>query len=70
MAKITVYYFTKGDITAGQTIRSQHLATLAKISKLGGEPIKETATEINESDLDGNGFYIPPLSKKNPDSKS
>jgi hypothetical protein len=70
MEKVTVYYFRGFSIVSGQFHNSPRMATLEFITKHNYEPLKETAIEVNRADLDGDGFYTPPQSKKNPDSKS
>jgi hypothetical protein len=56
MPKVTVYYFKKFDIKTGQMEHSKRPATLETITFIEGEPIKETAHEVDASELDGNGF--------------
>ncbi len=58
MQKTKVYYFTCFDITSGKNIRSKRPATLETITACNGEPIKETAQEVDISSLDANGFLV------------
>ena len=53
---VTVYFFIKYDIASDETLRSKRPATLEAIAWAGGEPLKETAEEIDASDLDELGF--------------
>jgi hypothetical protein len=57
MPRVTVYYFTKDDITVGAMVRSQRPATLETIVVCEGKLIEETAQHVDVSELDGNGFY-------------
>jgi hypothetical protein len=54
--KVTVYFFEKYDIATDNTVRSKRPATLDTINKVHGQAIDETALEIDETDLDGDGF--------------
>jgi hypothetical protein len=63
MAKVTVYHFKCFSITERDYASCfPKMATLERISNIrqGCKPIMETALEIDESNLDGNGFYISP----------
>ena len=57
MPRVTVYYFTKYDRTAGEMVRSQRPATLETISVCEGKLLEETAQQVDVSDLEDNGFY-------------
>lgn len=59
MEKIIVYYFTCFDISTRQEYKSPKMATRERIAELQKDcaPLKETAKEINISDLDPEGFY-------------
>ena len=58
MSKVTVYYFKKYHILEDKEFRSKRMTPLERIAEMDGAiPIKETAKEINISDLDSNGFY-------------
>jgi len=56
MKKVPVYFFQKYDIISNQKVRSKRPATLEAIDKVKGEPIMETALEVDETELDGDGF--------------
>lgn len=57
MDKVTVYYFTECPIRLGDKIRSKTPATEDTIKKReGAEILKETAQEVDISQIDGNGF--------------
>jgi len=60
MAKITVYHFRGFSITTNQFHVPPSMATIEFISKHNYDALKETAIEIDESKLDGNGLYFPP----------
>ena len=57
MPRVTVYYFTKCDITVGEMVRSQRPATLETIVVCEGKLIEETAQQVDVSERDENGFY-------------
>ena len=59
MPRVTVYYFTKYDITAGEVVLSQRPATLETIVSCEGKLIEETAQQVDVSELDEDGFYTP-----------
>ena len=54
--QVTVYFFTKYDIGSDQNLRSKRPATLEAIERSFGQPLMETAEEINVADLDEEGF--------------
>jgi hypothetical protein len=56
MKKVTVYFFECFDIIKGQNIRSERPGTLEAITRSNGRPIMETALEIDEAEVDGNGL--------------
>jgi hypothetical protein len=56
----TVHNFVIWDHFAGRNVRSAYKCTLERIKQIGGETIPDTAEEIEESDLGGDGVYIPP----------
>ncbi len=56
MKKVTVYFFEGYDIINDKFIRSQRPATLDTITKVCGQAIMETALEIDEAELDDEGF--------------
>jgi len=53
--KITVYRHKVFSGTDGMSVVAQGEATLATIEKYGGEPILESAREVDERELDPNG---------------
>ena len=55
MKKVTVYFFEKYDITTDRNVRSKRPATLDTINSVHGQAIVETALEIDETELDGDG---------------
>ena len=57
MAKVIVYQFKKYDINSDKEIASKAYATRQAIEQFGGRLIEESAIEIDESMLDGNGKY-------------
>jgi len=56
MKDITVYFFECYDINTDMFVRSQRPATLDAITKVCGQAIMETALEIDEAELDDEGF--------------
>ena len=61
MAKATVYYFTFFDRDKGETVRPRRPGTLDAIAKTrmaSVNPLISTAREVDESELDKNGFYL------------
>ena len=59
MPRVTVYYFMKYDITAGEMVCSQRPATLETIVVCEGKLIEDTAQHVDVAELDENGFYTP-----------
>jgi len=57
MADAYVYYFTVLDESTGHRVRSKRLATLETI-KGRGEPVMETQTTVDETELDDGGFLV------------
>jgi hypothetical protein len=57
MPRVTVYDFTKYDITVGEVVRSQRPATLETLVVCEGKLIEETAQQVDVAELDENGFY-------------
>ena len=51
-----VYYFRRFHIVRGEMEYSQRPATLEAIARSRGEPLMSTALEIDEAELDSNGF--------------
>ncbi len=54
--KAKVYFFTKYDIVTDRFVRSKRPATLKAITRVGGTTIKETALEVDKTELDADGF--------------
>jgi hypothetical protein len=59
MAKVTVYRFTKFDITDGNFKEPPSYASLETIKQIKGTVLEGSAIEIEEAMLDGNGMYKP-----------
>jgi hypothetical protein len=60
MAKATVYYFTFFDKDKGEIVRPRRPGTLEAIANTrmaSVKPLISTAREVDESELDDNGFY-------------
>jgi len=57
MKKVTVYYFKKWDDSTHQNLRSKHPGTLEAIKRAEGTELMETALEVDEAELDDNGFW-------------
>ena len=57
MADAYVYYFTILDRLTGKAVRSKRLATLEAI-KGRGEPVMETQTTVDQTELDSDGFLV------------
>ena len=60
MGKATVYYFIFFDTDKGESVRPRRPGTLEAIGNTGIEsakPLMRTALEVDESELDDNGFY-------------
>jgi hypothetical protein len=55
---VEVYYFTKYDVTTDQKTRSKRPATLEAIDRVGGEALPLTVIEVDESQLDADGFVV------------
>ncbi len=56
MPRVTMYYFTQYDRTAGETVRAQRPATLETIVVCEGKLLAETAQHVDVSERDGNDF--------------
>lgn len=56
MAMVTVYSFTRYDINEDKNPPKPRKATLKAIKSCQGAPIEDTAEEVDEARLDGNGF--------------
>ncbi len=56
MAKVTVYFFKKHDVVTDESNVSRRRATLETITKWRGEAILDTALEVDETELDFEGF--------------
>jgi len=61
MGKATVYYFTFFDTDKRESMRPRRPGTLEAISNTGMEsvkPLRSTALEVDDSELDEYGFYL------------
>ena len=56
---IRVYNFMTLDRLTGQTLTSSFKYTAAQIEKLGCEVLHDTAIDVDESQLDDDGAYVP-----------
>ena len=56
---IRVYNFMTLDRLTGQTLTSSFKYTAAQIEKLGCEVLPDRAIEVDESQLDDDGAYVP-----------
>jgi hypothetical protein len=62
MNKVKVCYFTQYDIEEDLSVQSKHMAKLDDLKskkQIKGTPLLKTTIEVDESKLDGNGFYWP-----------
>ena len=59
MAKIKVHHFRVWDQTRGEHIVPKRKSPVARIERIGGEIIPNTAQEVDEADLDQEGRYDP-----------
>ena len=57
MPTCTVYCFDFYDAD-GRLVHSQRAATLDCIERMDGMPIKETALQVDASQVDANGFLL------------
>jgi hypothetical protein len=60
MAKVLVYYFTFFDKAKGKNVRPRRPGTLEAIAstrRAHVKPLLNTALEVDESELDDEGFY-------------
>jgi hypothetical protein len=57
MAKVTVYKFTKASTKTATTIVAPRMATCEAIKRFGGVALKDTAKEVDASEVDENGRY-------------
>ena len=57
MAKVTVYFFTGYDIRGDEVLQSKSMATLDNIMIYCGKPLMHTGLEVDDSELNENGFY-------------
>ena len=51
-----VYFFRKYDINNDEFIRSKRPATREAIDRVRGEVLEDTAIQIDDSEVDGDGF--------------
>ena len=57
--KVAVYRFTLWDPDQGENVLAPRMATLATIEQVDGRPDRRSMLLIEESELDGEGFYPP-----------
>jgi hypothetical protein len=57
MSAATVYAFLIWDHNKGENVQGPRSATREAIQRIRGEAIETTAKTVDESELDGNGFY-------------
>lgn len=60
MQKDTVYYYKACYIKTGEEVLSKRMATLETIKRMGPprcEPLMDTVKEVDESEIDENGYY-------------
>jgi hypothetical protein len=62
MTTITVYQFTKYDITNDENCRSRRWGTREAIERIGGEVLENTATEVDPAVL---GREIDGMTERN-----
>ena len=58
-SKVTVYAFTAYDIGSDKQDHRPVKALRETIKRIGGEAIEASAEEVDESLLDGQGYYRP-----------
>ena len=58
MTDMYVYYFLRSHGPAGERSLSKRRATLTTIELMGGEPVMESQTVVDHTEVDGNGFLI------------
>jgi hypothetical protein len=58
MSDVYVYYFTEWYGPAAGYVRSIRPATLAALKGRGGEPLMESQIVVDQTELDGNGFFM------------
>jgi hypothetical protein len=56
VAKVTVYSFEAYNHQIGATDEAKSMATLEAIKSVKGTPLMDTALDVEESEVDGNGF--------------
>ncbi len=62
MSKVTIYQFTKYDISVDGNTKSRRWATREAIERVGGNVLEDTATEVDPSVL---GKEIDGMSERN-----
>lgn len=71
MARVRVYLFRKKhDVVRDESIVSEHYATLEAIARCRGEAIMNTALEVDESQLDAEGFVARGVVSIEPSNES
>jgi len=58
MATCTVYCFDFYLPGSGELVHSPRAATIQRIERMDGVPLKETALEVDISMIDANGFLL------------
>jgi hypothetical protein len=56
---VKVYYARVRDSSRAEMTVTPHKGTAEWIDRIGGEKILDTVEEVNESDLDAQGRYVP-----------
>jgi hypothetical protein len=62
VSKVTVYRFTKYDITSDGNIKSRRWTKCEAIERIGGDVLEDTATQVDESAL---GREIDGMTERN-----
>jgi hypothetical protein len=61
-----VYCFYTYDCGSGRMVHSPRAATIETIEKLDGVPVKESAIEVDEQDVDAHGYLRGPAHCEHP----
>jgi hypothetical protein len=57
MANIAVFAFARADDSLNAEVHSPRKATREAIERIRGQPIEASKEEVDESEVDANGFY-------------
>ncbi|MBU9809546.1 hypothetical protein J1785_07270 [Rahnella sp. SL6] len=57
-SRVEIYQFCMYDITSDELITSKRWATLGTIEYIKASAIRKTATLVNKSDIDADGFTV------------